>query len=104
MDVIFICGIFMSFFIAFLLLTKRNKALSDKILATWITVIGLHLLSYYLYHLGFWERYPHMIGITAPIPLLHGPLLYLYTLYSMRADAHIRKIDYLHFAFSLYLI
>lgn len=97
MNILFICGIFMSFFIAFLLLTKRNKALSDKILASWITVIGVHLLSYSLYHLGFWERYPHMIGITAPIPLIHGPLLYLYTLYSLRSEAHIRKIDYLHF-------
>ena len=98
MDILFICGIFMSFFIAFLLLTKRNKALSDKILATWITVIGIHLLSYYLYHLGFWAKYPHLIGTTAPFPLLHGPLLYLYTLYSLRSDARIRKIDYLHFA------
>lgn len=98
MDVLFICGIFMSFFIAFLLLTKRNKALSDKILATWVTVIGLHLLSYYLYHLGFWEQYPHLIGTTAPFPLLHGPLLYLYTLYSLRSDARVRRIDYLHFA------
>lgn len=98
MDILFICGIFMSFFIAFLLLTKRNKALSDKILATWITVIGIHLLSYYLYHLGFWDRHPHMTGVTAPFPLLHGPLLYLYTLYSLRSDRHIRKIDYLHFA------
>jgi len=98
MDAIFTSGIFMSFFIAFLLLTKKNKALTDRILAVWVTIMGIHLLGYYLYHLGFWEQYPHLIGVTAPFPLLHGPMLYLYTLYSLRDDRKIRRIDYLHFA------
>jgi AraC-like DNA-binding protein len=98
MEAIFTIGIFMSFFIAFLLLTKKNKALSDKILALWVIVIGLHLLNYYLSQVGYWEKYPHLVGIAAPFPLLHGPLLYLYTLYSLRSDATLRKIDYLHFA------
>lgn len=98
MDTIFISGIFMSFFIAFLLLTKRHKALSDRILAIWVAVIGTHLLSYYLYSLGYWDRYPHMTGITAPFPLLHGPLLYLYTLSSLRSESKLHSADYLHFA------
>jgi AraC-like DNA-binding protein len=98
MEAIFTIGIFMSFFIAFLLLTKKNKALSDRLLAIWVTVIGIHLLNYYLNQLGYWEKYPHLVGIAAPFPLLHGPLLYLYTLYSLRTDASLRRIDYLHFA------
>jgi len=98
MNAIFISGIFMSFFITFLLLTKRHKALSDKMLAIWVAVIGLHLLNYYLYNLGYWEQYPHLVGVTAPFPLLHGPLLYLYTLYSLRSDTRLRRADYLHFA------
>lgn len=97
MNAIFICGIFMSFFIVLLLATKKNKALSDKLLAAWVLIIGLHLLNYYLYQLGYWEKYPHLVGITAPFPLLHGPLLFLYTLYSLRTDIKIRLIDYLHF-------
>jgi AraC-like DNA-binding protein len=63
-----------------------------------VIVIGLHLLNYYLSQVGYWEKYPHLVGIAAPFPLLHGPLLYLYTLYSLRSDATLRKIDYLHFA------
>ncbi|WP_339736536.1 helix-turn-helix domain-containing protein [uncultured Sunxiuqinia sp.] len=98
MDAIFTSGIFMSFFIVFLLFTKKNKALTDRILAAWVAIMGIHLLGYYLYHLGFWELYPHLIGVTAPFPLLHGPMLYLYTLYSLRNDSKIRRIDYLHFA------
>ncbi len=97
MDALFISGIFMSFFISFLLLTKKHKALSDRILAIWVTAIGLHLLNYYVNQLGYWEKYPHLVGVAAPFPLLHGPLLYLYTLYSLRSDSSFRKIDYLHF-------
>ena len=97
MAVILISGIFLSFFIVFLLLTKKQKALTDKILAVWLAIIGIHLLGYYHNQLGYWEIYPHLIGVTAPFPLLHGPMLYLYTLYSLRNDCKIRLVDYLHF-------
>ena len=66
MNAIFISGIFMSFFITFLLLTKRHKALSDRILAIWVALIGVHLLSYYLYNLGYWEQYPHLTVLSVP--------------------------------------
>ncbi|MDF1576282.1 MAG: helix-turn-helix domain-containing protein [Bacteroidales bacterium] len=97
MEVILISGIFMSFFIVVLLLTKKQKALTDKILAVWLAVIGIHLLGYYSNQLGYWEKYPHLIGLTAPVPLFHGPFLYLYCLYAFRGARRIRVLDYLHF-------
>jgi len=97
MEVIFISGIFMSFFIVLLLLTKKNKMMPDKILAVWIAVIGVHLLGFYFNQAGYWEKYPHLIGTTAPIPLFHGPLLYLYCLYVLRNETKFRTLDYLHF-------
>ncbi len=98
MDAVFIIGIFLSFFLFLLLLRKKGKSLPDKVLAWWILVMGLHLLSYYLYYLDFWTLYPHLVGVTAPFPLLHGPLLYLYTLFSLRPQSRIRYRNYLHFA------
>jgi len=98
MEVILISGIFLSLFIVVLLLTKKQKALTDKILAVWLTIIGIHLLGYYYNQIGYWEIYPHLVGVTAPLPLLHGPMLFLYTLYSLRNDNKIRLADYLHFA------
>ncbi|TCO08238.1 helix-turn-helix domain-containing protein [Natronoflexus pectinivorans] len=97
MDVIFIAGIFMSFFIGLLLITKKGKALPDKILSIWVLVIGFHLLGYHLYYLGLWDTHPHLVGITAPFPLLHGPFLYLYSRFSLRNDLSLRKADYIHF-------
>ncbi|MCP5061072.1 MAG: helix-turn-helix transcriptional regulator [Ignavibacteriae bacterium] len=98
MDTIFIIGIFLSFFLSLLLATKRNNNLSDIILAIWMFFIGIHLTSYLIYSLGFWAKYPHLIGVTLPFPLLHGPMLFLYTLYSLRNEKKLRKWDYLHFA------
>lgn len=98
MEVILISGIFLSLFIVVLLLTKKQKALTDNILAVWIAIIGIHLQGFYLNQLGYWETHPHLVGTIAPLPLLHGPLLFLYTLYSLRFDRKIRRIDYLHFA------
>lgn len=97
MDVIFIIGIFLSFFQSFLLFKKKYKSLPDKLLAVWMGIIGIHLLNYYLYLLGYWTLYPHLIGVTVPVPLLHGPMLYLYVLYSLRDKQSLRKKDYLHF-------
>lgn len=63
-----------------------------------MAMIGIHLLGFYFNQLGYWETYPHLVGTTAPFPLLHGPMLFLYTLYSLRKDQKLRRVDYLHFA------
>jgi len=98
MNIILITGIILSFFQFILLLNKRGKDVPDKLLALGMCGVGLHLLQYHLYHLGYWELYPHLIAITAPFPLLYGPIIYLYTQYSLRPDSRLNKKDYLHFA------
>jgi AraC-like DNA-binding protein len=97
MGSLFIIGIFFSFFLQFLLFSKKNKTIVDKILGIWMFFIGLHLFSYYAYFLGYWEKYPHLTGITHPFPLLHGPFLYLYVVFSIRKTQLFRKKDFLHF-------
>ncbi|ATA88575.1 AraC family transcriptional regulator [Capnocytophaga stomatis] len=97
MNTIFTIGIFLSLFLAFLLFTKRNKTLSDTVLSIWMLFISIHLLSYNLYYLGYWKVYPHLVGLTHPFPLLHGPFLYLYVVFSLRSDQKFRWKDMLHF-------
>jgi AraC-like DNA-binding protein len=108
MNAVFTIGIFLCFFLQFLLLSKKQASTSDRILAVWMFVIGLHLFSYYLYYLGYWEKYPHMSGIHHPFPLLHGPFLYLYVLFSMKSDQRFHWKNYLHFGpaalFYVYMI
>jgi AraC-like DNA-binding protein len=98
MDVILITGIILSFFQFVLLLNKRGKNVPDKMLALGMLTVGLHLLHYHLYYLGYWEKYPHLIAVTAPFPLLYGPFIFLYTQYSLKKDTVLKTKDYLHFA------
>ena len=91
-------GIVLSFFLGILLFSKKDKVLTDNILSIWLIAIGIHLTGYFLSYQGYWDIYPHLIGITAPFPFLYGPFLYLYVLYSIKSRNSLRKADYLHFA------
>lgn len=97
MTAILIVGIFVSFAQFVLLFNKRNNTLSDRILAVWMLFISIHLLSYSLHHNGYWEQYPHLVGLTVPFPLLYGPMLYLYVQYSLKDRSALRTVDYAHF-------
>lgn len=101
MTVVLNIGIILSFFLAILLFSKKDKSLTDNILSLWLAVIGIHLTGYFLNYKGYWDIYPHLIGITAPLPLLYGPFLYLYVLYSLKSKKQFHKRDYLHFAAAL---
>ena len=76
---IFIAGGTLAFFFEFLLLAKKPKSLPDKILTFWMFIIGLHLFLYYFRFKGIDFKYPHLLGVGNPLPLIHGPLLFLYT-------------------------
>lgn len=97
MTALLIVGIFVSFAQFFLLLNKQGKTVADRILSIWMLIFGLHLLSYALHFEGYWERYPHLVGLTVPFPLLHGPMLFLYVRYSLTDAKAYRRNDFLHF-------
>ena len=97
MNAIFTIGIFLSLFLSILLFTKKSKTLSDNILGVWLAFMSVHLFSYYLYYLGYWQKFPHLVGITHPFPLLYAPFLYLYVVFSIRIDQRFHLKDYLHF-------
>ncbi len=76
---LYLIGVIISFFLAFLLLVKKNKNIADKILFFWLLVIGFHLFMAYLFFIEKIINYAFLLGINIPFPLLHGPFLYLYT-------------------------
>ncbi len=94
---IFIAGGTLAFFFEFLLLSKRNKSLADKILAVWMLMIGLHLFLYYFYYSGLDHKYTFLLGIGMPFPFLHGPMLFLYTSVLTGRVQKFKLIYILHF-------
>ncbi|GJH40114.1 transcriptional regulator [Capnocytophaga sp. HP1101] len=97
MNTLFTIGIFLCFFLAILLFTKQPKSLSDKVLGVWLVCIGIYLLNYYLHYLGYWAKYPHLVGATHPFPLLFAPFAYLYVSVCSREQQRFVWRDSLHF-------
>jgi AraC-like DNA-binding protein len=86
-------GVSLAFFLTLLLFSKRNKTIADKILSGWLLIVTIHLLLFY-----FWKAslYPELLGIAIPFPLLHGPLLYLYSRALTNRTTSLR-VSLLHF-------
>ena len=77
-SMIFIAGISIAVFFEFLLLSKKNKSASDKILALWMFLMAVHLFMFYNYYSGEIYNYPSLLGVDMPLPLLPGVFLYFY--------------------------
>lgn len=69
-------GVGLALFLTLLLWSKRNKSIADTVLSLWLLFITIHLLLFYF---GEMWLYPETLGFALPLPLVHGPFLYLYT-------------------------
>lgn len=76
---LYLIGIVIDFFLVVLLLSKNNKSKADKILVLWLALTGIQMTLFYLYYTGAFFTFPFFLGLELPLPLVHGPLLYLYT-------------------------
>lgn len=94
---IFLVGASLAFFLEFILISKKEKSLADKILTVWMFVFGIHLLLNFFEYQGLDKEYHFLLGLTTPFPLLPGPLLYLYTKALTSDKARMDRLDYLHF-------
>jgi AraC-like DNA-binding protein len=77
-DALYIAGISITVFLFVIILGKSNKTPADKLLALWLFVMAFHLFLFYLYNSGNYLSLPWLLGLEIPVPLLHGPLIYLY--------------------------
>ncbi len=101
---IFIIGASLAFFLEFILISKKEKSLADKILTIWMFVLGAHLLLHFFESQELDQRYHFLLGINTPFPLLHGPLLFLYTKALTSAKGQMDRLDYLHFLPALLVV
>ncbi len=76
---LYILGIFITIFLSGILFTKKGRTSADTILALWLVGVGVHLFLYYMYFTKQSMSYPFLLGFEVPLPLIHGPFLYLYT-------------------------
>lgn len=101
---LYFAGIILSIFLCLLLLLKKNKSKPDKILTFWMGVMALHQLLFHFDHSGISRQYPHLLGLTFPLPLLHGILLFFYVSAITQAQSINMKKALPHFASFVLLI
>lgn len=77
---IFSIGIIIACFLLLLLILKKGKTFSDFILTGWLCVMTVHLFLHYLHYTQLDYQYPWVLGFILPLPVLHGVLLYFYSL------------------------
>lgn len=78
MRILFVAGIGVAVFLLLLLISKKDKSQSDKILTVWMLLISAHLFLFYTYFTGDVFSFPFLLGTEHPLPLLHGVFLYFY--------------------------
>lgn len=87
----YLTGFAFSCFLALLLFFKKSRSQADRILLGWMLLIAVHiLLSHGLFN-GWALEHPHTLGLTFPLPLLHGVLLYSYTR-SLTGEGTVRPV------------
>lgn len=97
MQMFFVAGIGIAVFIEILLISKKNKSGSDKILTVWMFLILVHLFLFYLFFTRDIFTFPLLLGIEQPLPLLHGVFLYLYVASLTKQLPEKRLLALLHF-------
>lgn len=81
MNLLYLSGIILAFFLSILLVTKTNKSRADYILMVWLAFCGFHLTTFYLIFTDQVNLHPHLVSLGVPLPIIHGPFLFLYTSY-----------------------
>lgn len=75
---IFIVGSTVAVFLCLLLWMKKGKTQADLILLLWLAVLALNQILVYGEISGFFYRYPHLLALSFPIPIMHSILLFFY--------------------------
>jgi len=96
LHVIVLLGAAQGFFLAGVLATQRRNRTANRLLAVAIFAFSIHLLSV-VYHAADLEPvFPHFFGLAYPLPLVYGPLVYLYAVSASDRMRGLRWWDALH--------
>lgn len=97
-DILIIIVIFQLLFISFFLFTyDKGKRISLWLLGAFFLSFCLNLIDGFLLLSGVYFDYPSFALWASSMPLLYGPLLYLYARSVLYSDFAMRLLGFLHF-------
>lgn len=84
-------------FLALMLATQRRNRIANRLLAVAMLVFSVSLASNVYLAAGLEQAFPHFFGVAYALPLLFGPLIYLYAVSAADRTRPFRWRDAWHF-------
>ena len=97
LHVISLLGAVQGFFLAGVLVTKGTNPAANRLLAAVTAAFSVYLASAVYRAAGWMEVFPHFFGVSNPLPLVFGPLIYLYAVHASDRTRRLWNRDLLHF-------
>ncbi|HSA56593.1 MAG TPA: helix-turn-helix transcriptional regulator [Gemmatimonadaceae bacterium] len=91
-------GALQGLLLASVLLRRPAQRTANRLLAALMLAFSVYLVGDVYYAAGLVRDFPHLFGISYPLPWLFGPLVYLYTVAASDSSRQFRPRDALHFA------
>ncbi|MDT8324707.1 MAG: helix-turn-helix domain-containing protein [Bacteroidota bacterium] len=95
-NIVLILGIAQGFFLALLLRRRHWTLYANRMLAALMAMYGIILFNLLLQDVGFYAAYPKLWMLLSGLPLVTGPLHYLYARHLIHPGRRLRTTDLLH--------
>jgi AraC-like DNA-binding protein len=95
-NTLMLLGAAQGLFLAAFIFHKHRRLFANRFLAAMMFLYFLILLNLVFWEVGIYTRYPHSRFVLDGLPLLIGPLHYLYARHLIRGSQKLRKIEWLH--------
>ena len=90
-------GATQGFLLAGVLATQGRNRTGNRFLAAAMVAFSIYLLTVVYHAVQFEQVFPHFFGAAYPMPLLYGPLIYLYAITTSDQARRLHRRDCLHF-------
>ncbi len=97
LHVVVLLGAIQGVFLTAVLATKRRNRTANRLLAALMLAFSISLATSVYYVSGYIQVFPHFFGAGWPMPLLFGPLVYLYARSAADRNRRFTRRDALHF-------
>ena len=97
-------GAVQGFLLAGVLAAHRTNRTANRLLAVLMATFSVYLLQEVAYATGTLRAYPHVFGISYPLPWVFGPLVYLYAVAASDRARRFQPRDLLHFVLPLIIV
>jgi AraC-like DNA-binding protein len=85
------------FLLAGVLAVQERNRTGNRLLSVAMVAFSIYLITVVYHAVQFEQVWPHFFGVAYPLPLLYGPLVYLYAVTTSDRTRHLRRRDALHF-------